>query len=121
MNSEIVKREILQKIQYGKPYYATNKTVGRVITDFDDFPYNRWYRGIYKNPNPVIIEREAGYRHVENNCYTNKQTYTPQYPKHCFEGPCSVVYPCFPEYLRKYSDKEALEVMLNRVCVDKSP
>lgn len=113
-------REIQNKIQYGLPYYATNKTVKNFVTDMDDFPYNRFYRGAYYLDSPVIMERQAGYRLIQNECYKNKISYKPEYPKHCFEAACSTVYPCYPEYLRKYSDKEQLDLFLNRKCVDRS-
>ena len=121
MNQHVIQKEMLQKTQYGKSYYATNQTVGKVVTDFDNFPYNRFYRGHYSNSHPVILEREAGYRFVQSNCYNDKVTYDKKdYPEHCFETACSVVYPCYPEYLRKYSDQAKLDVMLNRKCVDRS-
>ena len=120
MNQQVVQQAITQKTKYGKSFYATNETVGKTSTDFDNFPYDRWYRGQYTNSHPVVIEREAGYRFVENNCYKDKTVYKKEYPEHCFETACSVVYPCYPEYLRKYSDQAKLDVMLNRKCVDRS-
>jgi len=120
MNEAQVYNFISKKVNYGKSFYATSKIAENVITDFDDFTYDRYYRGVYQNSRPVILEREAGYRKVENNCYTNKTSYKSEYPKHCFEAPCSTVYPCYPEYLRKYADKEKLELFLNRKCIDRS-
>ena len=121
MNETQVYNNILKKVSYGKPFYATNKSAEKVITDFDDFTYDRYYRGVYQNSKPVILEREAGYSKVENNCYRYSTSYDkPEYPKHCFEAPCSTVYPCYPEYLRKYADQEKLELFLNRKCVDRS-
>lgn len=113
-NEDAIRMEIMNKLQYARPYYATNRTIGKVVTDFDDFPYNRWYRGVYDNPAPVIIEREAGYRHVEKNCYITKPETKSEYPKHCFEGPCSTIYPCVPEQSKTH-------IALNRACVFKSP
>jgi len=101
-------------------YYANQNDVRQVITDFDHFPYQRFYRGVHTSEHPIIIEREAGYRKLEPSCYKEKLVTKSEYPKHCFEGPASVVYPCYPDYLRKYSDKAELEIMLNRVCVDRS-
>jgi len=101
-------------------YYATEKDTRQVTTDFDNFPYQRFYRGIHTSSKPVIIEREAGYRQLEPSCYKEKLIVKSEYPSHCFEGPASVVYPCYPEYLRKYADKAEMEIMLNRVCVDRS-
>lgn len=120
-NEDFVRSQIRNKMQYARPYYATNRTVGHVITDFDDFPYNRWYRGVYEKDRPVIIEREAGYRFVENDCYITRQNTKVEYPRHCFEAPCSTVYPCIPEQFKKFADAEAMNVMLNRSCVFKSP
>lgn len=120
MNESQVYNNIRKKTYYGQPFYATNQTVGNVITDFDDFTYDRYYRGVYQSNKPVIIEREAGYRKVENNCYKYNSSYKSEYPTHCFEAPCSTVYPCYPEYLRRASDKDKLDLFLNRKCVEKS-
>ena len=114
----------IQKAKYLKNnpnvYYATQKDCRQVVTDYDHFPYQRQYRGVYASPDPIIIEREAGYRKINKSCYKEKIISKSEYPKHCFEGPASVVYPCYPDYLRKYSDKAEMEIMLNRVCVDRS-
>ena len=115
-----VQKEIQRKLTW-TPYYASNQQVQGVVTDMDVFPYTKYYRGVYDNPNPTVMDREAGFRKWCNSCYT---PYIPgyyDYPNHCFEGPCSVVYPCYPDYLRKFSDADALNVMLNRTCVMKSP
>jgi hypothetical protein len=118
-NEEWVQQQIAQKLRYDRPYYATNQSVGNVVTDFDDFPYNRWYRGQYQSDRPIIIEREAGYRFVEKNCYITKPERKVDYPKHAFEGPCSTVYPTLVEQNKKFIDQESTNVMLNRACVYK--
>jgi len=114
----------LEKAKYMKNsstvYYATQENTRQSITDFDHFPYKRFYRGVHDSSVPVIMERQAGYRKIESPCYQEKIITKPFYPNHCFEGPASVVYPCYPEYLRKYSDKAEMEIMLNKVCVDRS-
>ena len=61
VNQTILQNEMKNKVNYSTPYYATNKTVLNISTDFNNFPYNRWYRGIASVPVPIIIEREAGY------------------------------------------------------------
>ena len=117
-------RSFIENAKYLKnksnPYYARQHDTRKIVTDFDHFPYPRFYRGIHTFDHPVIIEREAGYRKQEQSCYKEKLYTNPTYPNHCFEGPASVVYPCYPEYLRKYSDKAEMEIMLNRVCGDRS-
>lgn len=76
-NSNIfnIRKQIIRK-NNGNPYFVTEKESKSVITDFDHFPYNRWWRGIAGSCNPVVIEREAGWRIRNDNCYKNdKQTY----------------------------------------------
>jgi hypothetical protein len=113
-NVDIIKNEI-QRSRDG--FTPTSNLVRKVITDYDTFPYPRWYRGEYKNTEPVIAEREAGYRPLENNCYKKRFISETNYPNHCFESACSTVYPCYPEYLAKLSDREAMNVLLNKNCV----
>lgn len=113
--SSYVRDQIMKKLQYDRPYYATNRTVGHIVTDFDSFPYSRWYRGQYEVDVPIVIEREAGYRHVEKNCNITKPEIQREYPKYCFEAACSTVYPCVADGNKKY------DVMLNRTCVIKAP
>ena len=63
----MMRKEICQKNNPNRAYYATNKTVKKFTTDFDNFPYSRWYRGQNQESRPVIIDREAGYNKI-NNC-----------------------------------------------------
>ena len=69
-NIENIRKQIMKK-NNGNPYFATEKESKSVITDFDSFPYNRWWRGIAGSCNPVVIEREAGWRIRNDNCYKN--------------------------------------------------
>ena len=120
-NINYIRTQINKKNQ-SYPYYAFQDTVSNVIEDLDHFPYTRFYRGQAKSDTPIVFEREAGYRQQHDKCYKPLiKANPPQKPSHCFEGPCSVVYPCYPQYLRKYADKDELEIMLNKVCVIKSP
>lgn len=91
-----LKYQIAQKTKYGKSFYATNQTVGKTITDMDNFPYQRFYRGEYQSNQPIIFDREAGYRHVSNSCYSTVPSYSVEYPNYCFESACSTIYPCVP-------------------------
>jgi len=67
-NIESLRGEIQKKIN--GPYFANSTTVNKVITDMDHHPYTRWFRGVYYYPEPVIMEREAGWRPIQNVCYT---------------------------------------------------
>lgn len=120
-NINFIRRQIALKNK-SIPYYAFQDTIKHVSEDLDHFPYTRFYRGQAKSDKPIVFEREAGYRQQHDKCYKPLiKVKEPHKPSHCFEGPCSVVYPCYPQYLRKYADKNELEIMLNKVCVIKSP
>ena len=100
------------------PYFATSPITTNVVTDYDNFPYKRYFRGVPSSYKPIVAEREAGWRKREDQCYNKQNIFTEiSYPNHCFETACSTVYPCYPEYLAKYSDREALNVMLNKSCI----
>lgn len=115
-NKEIVLQGIAAKLGY-LPVYGSSSTV---LTDTDTFPYPRYYRGRYDSSEPIVAEREAGWRSVKNNCY-NVVLPLPdirnEYPNHCFQTASSTVYPCYPDYLRKYADKAEMELMINRACI----
>ena len=120
-NISFIRKQIKKKNQ-STPYYAFQSTITNVTEDLDHFPYTRFYRGQAKSDKPIVFEREAGYRQQHEKCYKPLiKAHPMSKPSHCFEGPCSVVYPCYPQYLRKYADKDELEIMLNKVCVIKSP
>lgn len=100
------------------PYHATVRQAEQVLTDYDTFPYPRWWRGVAGLSHPVVVEREAGFRPRKDDCYKINESPTPvPYPNHCFEGSCSTVYPCYTQYLQKFSDKDSLNVMLNKSCI----
>jgi hypothetical protein len=96
------------------PYHATTKQASGVLTDYDTFPYPRWFRGVYYSPNPIVSEREAGWRPRHDNCYRLESIKEQdKYPKHCYETACSTTFPC----LSKSDDNETLNVMLNKECI----
>jgi hypothetical protein len=114
---EYIREQIGKKIG-DCPYYANGKTATHMITDMDHHPYSRWYRGVYYYPDPIIMEREAGWRPVRNECYSVNAPYNKEKdPNHCFEAPCTTTFPCYPQYLTKYADKDALDVMVNNACI----
>jgi hypothetical protein len=114
---ESIKRNIEFK-NSSIPKFSNGKEVMNSITDMDHHPYKRWFRGVYYYPDPVIFEREAGWRPENNYCYkVIKPEEEEVQVKHCYEGPCTTTYPCYPEYLAKYSDKDQLDVMLNKSCI----
>ena len=119
-NVKFVKDQIKKKIQ-STPYFAPEYSGRNITTDMDHFPFTRFYRGSYDTNCPQVFEREAGFRIKNNCCYKTPACCNPLKPIVCFQGPCSLVSPCYPEYLRKYSDKEELELMLNNVRINYAP
>lgn len=111
-----IRNQINMKKNLDIPHYGTKDTV---ITDMDHFPYTRFYRGSYTSENPIIMEREAGWRPHEKSCYTTLEcTKTLPNPSHCFETACSTVFPCYSNTLPYYADKEALMVQINNHCIN---
>jgi len=100
------------------PHFGTINGAESVVTDMDHFPYTRFYRGVYNSSQPVVFEREAGWRPQRDACYSvNECNQKSPYPNHCWESACSTVYPCYPQYLQKFSDRSALNVQLNNACI----
>lgn len=95
------------------PFYGTLQEAGSIITDYDHFPYTRWYRGIPDSYNPVIAEREAGFRTIENNCcYFPKKHVDIVRPKYCYQPPCSTVFPCYTN-----KDENKNDVYFGEKCI----
>lgn len=129
MNKEIFERSIAsvrnginQKLDYSSPYYGRDNTVRGMVTDMDHFPYTRYFRGVYDSEYPKVMDREAGWRVRQDGCYKGLLGFkAPLYPNFCYEAPCSTVYPCYPQFLERIEDVDAIKVQLNRLCVMKSP
>jgi hypothetical protein len=115
-NVKNVRSQIRQK-KGSEPYFADINTGSLVLTDYDNFPYNRWWRGEKYSSRPIVAEREAGWRPINNKCYKKIKKVGENKVNNCFETACSTVYPCVPGYLAKYSDRDALNVMLNNSCI----
>jgi hypothetical protein len=108
---ESLRRSIARKIS-PNPYLANNNSVRNVITDMDHQPYQRFFRGVYYYPDPIIFEREAGYRAIEKGCYTSvSENIADEKPDHCFELPCSTILPC------RTNGKEKIDTIINNECI----
>jgi hypothetical protein len=94
---ESVRRQINRK-NGSLPYFANIDSVKNVVTDYDHHPYTRWFRGVYYYPEPIIAEREAGWRTQKQGCYS---LIVPQekveIPADCWQPACTTVFPCNPE------------------------
>lgn len=54
------------------PHFATTKQAKSVITDYDTFPYPRYFRGKPGSTLPIVAEREAGWRPRHDDAYKTK-------------------------------------------------
>lgn len=111
-NEEYIRRCILLKNQ-SFPYESYADDIKHVITDVDHFPYTRFYRGEYNNSQPIIWEREAGYRPLQNYNYIKHNLYNVK-PHHSpMQLPCNTILP------KKFDEKDNLSMTWG--CVNRSP
>jgi hypothetical protein len=111
-------REQINRKKQSRPFLATINDAAQTITDYDTFPYPRWFRGVPESSQPIVAEREAGWRTRYDDCYSVERPLIPEpYPDHCFEAACSIVYPCRPKFFQKYADREAIEIAINDACL----
>lgn len=106
-NIENVRRMIARK-QMSTPYISTVQEASSILTDMDHHPYGRYYRGVPEYSEPIFFEREAGWRIVNNECYSGEPQFSKEYalpPVHCFQVPCSTVLPCHCESTSQYSKR----------------
>ena len=117
-NIDNVRRQIVLKNE-SLPYIPTIEQTGQVLTDYDSFPYNRWFRGVYYSPDPIVAEREAGWRPRHDSCYklSEPPSKPEPYPNHCFQTSCNTIYPCYPDLLKRWSDRQMLDTLVNNACV----
>jgi hypothetical protein len=90
-NIDTIKSYICRKND-SEPYHHTIGNARNIITDFETFPYNRWWRGEHKSAVPIVIEREAGWRPWHDPCPRPPQQ--KQQPDICFSAACSTILPC---------------------------
>ena len=95
-NIDSIHYQIDHKLNYNVPYYATRESTQTIVTDMDHFPYKRYFRGVYYENKPVVMDREAGFRPRRDSCYTLNSVPSPNKPNYCWEYPCSSVRPCKP-------------------------
>lgn len=115
-NVERVREQIMRKKSH-TPFNATINMPGNVLTDYDNFPYQRYWRGIPSSYSPVVAEREAGWRPRHDHCYKfSEPMQEVVVPDLCFQSACSTIYPCFKDYNRIFKDRETLDNITNNNC-----
>ncbi len=63
-------REQINRKKQSRPFLATINDAAQTITDYDTFPYPRWFRGVPESSQPIVAEREAGWRTRYDDCYS---------------------------------------------------
>ena len=111
-NIDTVRKQIEFK-QGSKPFYSTANYTESVVTDIDHFPYTRFYRGVYYEHDPIVFEREAGWRSPNNFCYNGSGCCrSPVKHEYCWQTPCSTILPCYPP------KQENSYLNLNKTCIN---
>jgi hypothetical protein len=128
METSYINERNVKNIQYqinlkkgSNPYFSTVKTNKNVITDYDTFPYPRYFRGEFASTAPIVAEREAGWRPRNEVCYqseseqsaSKKLQHDIASPRNFFQPPCSTVY---PKYISG-NDISFDNIKLNENCV----
>ncbi len=105
-------RSMINRKNGSVPFYSNGEDVKMSITDYDHFPYTRYFRGVPESSRPIVAEREAGWRPRQNTCYTVNTKVEKKPVNYCFQVPCSTTLPCIPT--NECRDKEKYA---NRECV----
>lgn len=68
-DSSAILQQMMAMKNTTEPYFVKGKDIKLMLTDMDHFPYRRFFRGVYNDPEPVIHSRFAGYRpYIEYGC-----------------------------------------------------
>jgi hypothetical protein len=85
-NIQNIKNQIFIKNNSQNTYYATTMNNKNVITEYDHFPYTRFWKGIPKSSHNYVDSREAGWNRREDKCYkgcgVSQEMFPPQV---CFQ------------------------------------
>lgn len=121
MRDTFIQHAISKKLDYSTPYYGKLGDVMQTQTDFDNFPYNRFFVSKYDSPYPTVYDRNAGYRVLNTPAYRcPRRACNDKTPDLCFSAASTTVYPCYPPYFYEYADQVARNNALNRRRVNTS-
>ena len=119
-SDQTLKKCISRKLDYNTPYYGKLGDVMAVETDYDSFPYTKFYRSVYNSFDPIVYERKAGYRVLENKYSCERPSRDTYNPDLVFSAPSSTTYPGYPTYFYEYASEVARNNGLNRYRVNTS-
>jgi len=108
-NGDVPRPEGLTKLQMwarrrGNPdtrQWGTGGEIAQSVTEYDSFPYTRWWRGVPGDGTPVVHPRIAGWYPRQDSAYRINQYAVSEYdrrPHHCFQASCSQKLPSTGEY-----------------------
>ena len=89
-----LEEQILLKANPDSKFRASNESILPSKTDHDHFPYTRYYRGEYKNPNPMVTTNKAGWNNLRNDCYKCTEYMVSKPNDTCFQLSCNTTLPC---------------------------
>lgn len=101
------------------PYLATDRHSSTVVSEIDHFPYAHFFRGNYKSPKPIIMDREAGIVRYCKKTNINKPRVKPEQdnkPNLCFQNACTTIKPCYSNMSRRHSQEGQLNDNINNQC-----
>jgi len=93
-NLNLIRYQISRKNNLEYPYYATENMAKNILTDMDHFPYKRYFRSVYHQSDPRIMDREAGYSTRIDDCYKYLSIPDVKPHKFCWQNACTSVKPC---------------------------
>lgn len=91
-NNINLQTQIELKQNIAKPFFATQNTIGSVISEYNVFPFNRWYKGNAYSTEPIVDDRNAGWRVAKHPKMESPNVY-PFTQKTTFEPPCTTQFP----------------------------
>lgn len=100
-------RELIKQKKYSYPTNIYETDAKAVITPYNVFPYDNWFKGNFLSTEPIVAEREAGYCKITEK---PKQIFTDKNPELCFQTACSLVKPCVS------NEDSELSLPLNKNC-----
>jgi hypothetical protein len=108
-------RKLISLKKYSEPIDVIESDGKAVITPYDVFPYNKWFKGQFLSSEPIVAEREAGYCKILNPIYPKLYDKNPDL---CFQSACSLVKPCIPRNIAE-RDKLEINIPYKKYCCDK--
>ena len=86
VNQKIIQEQMFLK-NLNVPYTVSNNIIKNVKTEYNTFPYRKWYKGKYTSHQPIVDKREAGFKPIESQ--TNKMYFVHSYTNIHFQSACS--------------------------------